>query len=391
MKPGKPSNSIGHLLDAARDYLQRGWTLIPTKGKHAAFTWKQYQSAPPPTSWLSSALSSPGIDGIAVVLGQASGNLGCRDWDTENGYSKWAEAHPDLAAVLPTVQTPRGRHVYHRFQGQEQYWTLDDGEYRADSGHYCLLPPSRHPSGSLYRWLIPLYGELPAIDPSQSGLLLSHPTGDPPATHRNPLHCVSLPGLSQIIADTLPSGPGQRNRCVFDFARMVKGIMPMASPAELRQIVGEWHRLALPVIRTRDFGTTWQDFQIAWQRIQKPYRPATLFAAFATAISRPDPPIENRQELGILAGACRELQAIAGDSPFYLSARSAAKHLSISLRETISHMTAWRWLRSLEFFGVIRESTKGHLKGLQASEFRYLGAQKAQASIDSDGPYRERF
>jgi hypothetical protein len=70
--------------------------------------------------------------------------------------------HPDLAQTLPTVATSRGRHVYFR-AGPADLFFLDlrdlnppeDGEYRGDSGHYCLLPPSRHPDGPTYKWLLP--------------------------------------------------------------------------------------------------------------------------------------------------------------------------------------------------------------------------------------------
>lgn len=38
----------------------------------------------------------------------------------------------------------------------------------------------------------------------------------------------------------------------------------------LREIVQEWHRLALPVIGTKDFATTWADFVRGWEKVHSP-------------------------------------------------------------------------------------------------------------------------
>src|SRR5262249_28861343 len=113
-----------------------------------------------------------GARGIAVVLGEPSGGLACRDFDQEDRYELWARRFPDLAASLPTAKTHRGQAVY--FRGPPGYSDLEDGEYRANEKHICFLPPSWHPKGGCYyRWLVPLPdGELPVIsDPVAAGLL----------------------------------------------------------------------------------------------------------------------------------------------------------------------------------------------------------------------------
>jgi len=58
-----------------------------------------------------------------------------------------------LARTSPTVETARGRHVYFRgdFDGVQH---LAGGELRG-ARSYCLLPPSLHPDGVNYRWIIP--------------------------------------------------------------------------------------------------------------------------------------------------------------------------------------------------------------------------------------------
>jgi hypothetical protein len=87
------------------------------------------------------------------------------------GFEHWAAAHRELARKLPTVATARGRHVYFRSTWTGFIHLGGDGDLRCDSKHYCLLPPSWHPSGVLYRWVVPLPdGPLPLVDPFAVGL-----------------------------------------------------------------------------------------------------------------------------------------------------------------------------------------------------------------------------
>ena len=231
------------LAAAAKQYAARGWAMIPTIGKPAVSSWKCYQTTPPTEAELSAMFSQPTVTGLAVILGSASGGLACRDFDVADSYWRLAERNP-LAGILPTVQTARGFHVY--FAGPSGFKKLADGEYRADSGHYCLLPPSRHPDGPTYTWLVPLpAGPLPVIDPAKAGLLpaaeqtatqATHPTQDSYSCVRaDP--CVRADDLATIIATTMPTGPGQRFFRIFDFARQIKGIMPNADVAALEGVV----------------------------------------------------------------------------------------------------------------------------------------------------------
>src|SRR5262249_33720038 len=137
--------------------------VIPTHGKRAACAWKTYQRSRPLSTSLAKLFSAKSVDGIAVILGSASGMLACRDFDQEAAYHAWANEYPEWAAILPTVRTGRGFHVYST-ASEENFIALADGEYRADSGHYVLLPPSRHPSGLQYAWVVPLpEGPLPVV------------------------------------------------------------------------------------------------------------------------------------------------------------------------------------------------------------------------------------
>jgi len=144
-KKSNEAQGIRTMIDAALDYRRRGWSVIPVKEKKAIGPWKQYQTTPPDEPTLRS-LFSKAADGIAVLLGSASGGLCCRDYDDLGGYQRWEASYPQLADTLPTVETHRGRHLY--FRGPEQFIKLGDGEYRGTSGQYVVLPPSHHPKGT---------------------------------------------------------------------------------------------------------------------------------------------------------------------------------------------------------------------------------------------------
>src|SRR5262249_31604916 len=149
-----------------------------------------------------------------------------------------------------------------------------DGELRA--GGYCLLPPSVHPRGPRYRWLIePPVGEIPHVDLRAAGVLDFNGScnrehaehgdrgGDggtgAELEHRDHPVDIVAPRITEItettvdsfcssrwlsvalcgtpelseqirraIANTLPTSSGQRNRQVFELARELKAIPAIA-------------------------------------------------------------------------------------------------------------------------------------------------------------------
>ena len=156
-----------NMLDAAFHYAALGWSIIPTtpNSKRAAVKWKRCQDRKPDEAQLRDWFGNGQDVGLAVILGNVSGGLVCRDFDKMDAYEEWAAAYPELAKMLPTVATARGRHVYFRAADADlRFFNLPDGEYRGDSGHYCLLPPSQHPDGPVYTWLVPMPdGSIPFV------------------------------------------------------------------------------------------------------------------------------------------------------------------------------------------------------------------------------------
>lgn len=377
------------MIDDIMAYHGRGWCIIPFKPgtKEAACKWKQYQTKRPDErelrGWFNNGKHIP-----AVVLGEVSGGLACRDFDELSAYDEWTAAWPDLADTLPTVETSRGRHVYFRTDKPVYLDLGHAGELRGDSKHCCLIPPAIHPSGKPYKWLVGLPDELPVIDPYLSGL--AGPTQPPaPTLQKTPeengskqkvngscrgrgvvLTADNARAVEAATEATIPTRQGQRNKTLFEFARRLKGIPALADEAAeaLKSLVREWHRRALPHIGTIAFETTWIGFLKGWANVKWPangdFMPQILERAKAN-------PVGNYEEQGIsvLAAICRELHLIREDGVFYLSNRKAGDMLGVS------HVTANGWLFLLEHDGIIKTIAKGGTKAnpYKATRFQYLG------------------
>lgn len=176
-------------------------------------------------------------------------------------------------------------------------------------------------------------------------------------------------------------GPGSRNRQVFHLARALKGISSLADkdPQDHIPIVQRWHSLALPHINTKEFDETLIDFFYAWPRVHTPMHANLMEDAMQRARSKPIPNLPyDFQHMHDLAALCRELQAIVGDGPFFLSTRTAGRLLGVD------HTTAWRGLFLLEQDGWIRTTEKGGTKTnpRKATRFRYTGKGR---TVSQDG------
>jgi len=370
------------ILQQALFYHRLGWAVIPIpyKSKAAKIRWKKYQNNRPDEARLRKWFGNGQLCNIAVLFGDVSGGLACRDFDTIPEYTLWAEQHPELARTLPQVQTARGMHVY--FEGHiDGIQKIRNGELRG-SGGYCLLPTSVHPDGAVYQWKIPIQKEnLHCLDPKKAGFMNrvtdeTDVTEDTDETNElmqyGKVGCVDKEvfekyknEIEQAILETIPEQEGQRNHTVFQFARYLQ-----AYP-ELKQIqadlylplVERWHQKALPHIKTKEFEETWIDFVVGWYNVKVPKGVNVMDLIIQKARENPVQQFSIPQ-LNLLAGICRELQAFHRGHPFFLSARTAGRLLQKD------PMTAWRWLQYLELRGWIKTVKKGN--EYKASRYRYL-------------------
>jgi hypothetical protein len=331
------------------------------------------------------------LDGLAVVCGAISGGLTCRDFDEEAAYTEWRARYPHLAAKLPTVRTGKGFHVYFR-SSCRSIRHLGDGELRGNG--YCLLPPSIHPSGRPYKWVVPLpAGDLPCLDPAEAGLAppwterteSTERTEDHRETKsniqgvlagasqklgtRNQADSELEKRIDQAIRATLPRRPGERNQRIFDFARHLKAIPALAEadPRELRPVIKRWHAAALAVITTIPFEDTWGDFQYAWSNVRFPKGEDPVEPIFERAEQQPFPAeagLYEAPETKRLVRFCREFQRAVGDHPFFLSCRTAARLFGMDYR------TAATRLKAMRGDGLLQVVDGG---GMKANRYRYCG------------------
>jgi hypothetical protein len=380
-----------HILQQALEYHQLGWCIIPIQHlqKEPIRSWKKYQEVCSDEKELFKWFATD-ENNLAVVLGKVSGDLCCRDFDSVDEYELWKYAHPDLAARLPTVKTARGFHVYFT-HGLESIKHVRNGELRGYGG-YCLLPPSIHPSGSAYQWDIPPTDSIPLLDPFENGLAAfteeTEETEEIEETEVINMHIFDYSHLDtttktavdHAIGATLPAKDGERNRHIFEFARWLKSIPLFANcrAGQIKSLVKEWHRQALPVIGTKPFDETWRDLAAGWDKVRHPKGNHILKHAAEMAMNSeslvPGESLFDSREAKLLARVCFFLQELQGTEPFWISYRDAGGLLGVS------HTDAGKWLKMLIEDNIISVQTPYTKR--TAPRLRYI-YQNKQFSLDT--------
>ena len=393
---------MSSFLSHALEYASRGWSIIPIRHRSASgkepacWNVNRYKEKPPDKETLCHWFWRDDLDGLAAMCGEVSGGLACRDFDKIEAYDQWASAHPELAESLPTVRTKRGYHVLCRTKARPKKYQ-EEGEFITNG--YFLLPPSRHPTGIIYEWVIPLPdGPLPHIDPVAAGLV-SEETERTEEKRENRssipsfIPSIIMEDLSEDVQDqiedaielTLPSEEGQRNIQIFEFCRALKGTPALADlpGPSLREIVGNWHEAALPVIGTKPFEDTWADFLTGWDKVKFPRGTEPLKQALERADAKPLPTAAlqyDASETRRLVSLCRELQHDVGDGCFFLSCRTVARLFGLPVK------TAWKRLKVLQADGVIECVRPGTRN--RAARYRYVGSALEPAT-DQEQAKRE--
>lgn len=388
----------------AQAYYELGLSVLPVTGKKPAIkSWKQYQATRMEPRELASRFSSPEITGVAVILGQVSGNLCCRDFDRADSYRSWAAKHPECAATLPTARTARGFHVYFRASG-ETTQVFQDGELRGEHS-YTLLPPSIHPDGPIYHWITPLSQPIPSINPVQHGLKQPWTNvtegqrdggteGTEGADGTEVVRVIgatfpkslSIKSLQDAVNEALPIAAHQNHHSLFKLARAMLALQKFSIaggelisgeslPIELlRQAFEHWYTVAKtkgclrPSLSKDDY---WLEFLEAWEDVKVPLGEGSMNQFFEAAKKAARPAVALKHfedpQLLLLCALCRELQRNAGKDPFFLSCRTVQR-----LFELPQPMSARRWLKGLHAVRILAIEEKGSIQTGKASRFRYL-------------------
>jgi hypothetical protein len=434
------------LVEKAIEYRERyGMSVFPVGNPKAElpnkvpnFPWGNLTKSRLPTKMLQEQMGKWSVTGVGVVMGKSSGNLACRDFDTEESYAEWVSKSHRIAATTPTVKTRRGYHVYFRTPQRRSYRDCVAYRHPSQAGEYrgnnciCVLPPSLHPSGVDYQWLHSPedLGGFPIIDPEEEGLMtealeyeaerIAEGIGDSEGeegggvvvegvrntqggigsfnvplarTARRALsRSESLPDLDsmeRLLVRHRPPMVGCRNRSLHDLYVDLRLRFPRVRPEGLEPAVYRWFELSQDVIGTKQWSITRGEFFDLCRR--KPnVRPDPLDVVAIGPAERaftsgplwmPDthefrslPPIDRVKSL------CRHLAAIAPSGDFYLGGRRAGAETGVP------HRTAARILTRLverKWLAVVRAGVRGRStsdKPLDATYYRIVGDGAGDAS-----------
>ncbi len=375
------------VLGEALRLQRRGISVIPIGGekKPALRTWKPFQSVAADERQVRDWFDRRDDLGLAIVLGPVSGNLIARDFDLEAAWMRWASQYPNLERMLPYAETRRGRHVYARIADCPAS-TYEDGELRA-SGQYVVAPPSLHPSGCRYRWGrgFDALSDVPALTLAESGFGRCWLPSDGEQSHDTDRTEVDLSDLclsvscAPLIQATLPHAFGTRRHRLFGLARRIR-VDPQLREVpihELRPLVAEWHKLALPFIRTKPFDETWADFVEAYGNVDLARSGDAAEMAMAAAESK-ELPSEARGYMTPLiqrlVALCAELgRSSAEGTTFFLSCRKAASVLGTSDYKSVA-----RWLQMLVADRLLGEVVKGGPHNNKATRYEWKGRREAK-------------
>jgi hypothetical protein len=156
-------------FEAALCYLKRGWSVVPLHiseggicscggrdcdraGKHPRIEWSAFQRRLPKETEVRAWFSRWPDANVGIVTGSVS-DLVVQDIDGEEAAA-YARQHG--LPPTPVVRTGRGEHRYYRHPGREVRnfaGRVPGLDLRGDGG-YVVAPPSLHPSGARYEWLL---------------------------------------------------------------------------------------------------------------------------------------------------------------------------------------------------------------------------------------------
>jgi hypothetical protein len=164
---------------------------------------------------------------------------------------------------------------------------------------------------------------------------------------------------------------------VFKFARAVKAFeLTMDARLPEKELPGAfnvWWSMAESILPPdTDREECLYLFMDAYDKAKHPLGSNVIQNALDRVKSSSPPPEANRYEspkLKILVHLCYELQRLAGDSPFFLSVRDAARAVGLSVKSV--HVVS-AFMHGLHRDGIIKPVEIGKPGGCRATRYRYV-------------------
>ncbi|HEA64721.1 MAG TPA: hypothetical protein ENI02_01080 [Candidatus Aminicenantes bacterium] len=151
--------------EACIGYLSIGWSIFPAKQREKIplVSWERYQEAPPSNETVKKWAKKWPKANIGLATGRASGII-VVDIDSPEGEEYYIHNFGKIPSTI-AQKTPNGRHLFFKHPGficSNSTTLIKDVDIhiRGDGG-YVIVPPSIHPEGGRYKWV---------IDPVEYGL-----------------------------------------------------------------------------------------------------------------------------------------------------------------------------------------------------------------------------
>ena len=137
----------------------------------------------------------------------------------------------------------------------------------------------------------------------------------------------------------IPTGYGQRNEAIFEFARFVKGKHPNADKAMRKHYVGKLFADHGAMVATKDIGDSYVDFEYAWPRVKYPFgQEWTKATSLMDGFPAPPNVAEWGQRLCKTYQLCRALESMSPDGVFFVALKPAGDALGCDEATVSRHL-----------------------------------------------------
>ena len=157
----KPTPEYDRLFHFAAEYRDRGFSVVPVRGKVPAIEWKEFQGRRASEDELSTWFGEQTSEklNVGIVTGAVS-DLVVVDADSQDAIDVWEAMRRPTPLAVETGGG--GMHFYYRHPGQNTLVKNQTGccgerlDVRGDGG-LVVAPPSVHPrTNRAYRWVTPI-------------------------------------------------------------------------------------------------------------------------------------------------------------------------------------------------------------------------------------------